>query len=183
MYFKNALYRGNNFLDTYNDNDHLITPKYAKGGSWLSIIGMSNSICTQATRLITNHAPISEYRARFFSSKGISCFYSSTQLEIHHHILCKCLLYSSYNRVGYVFSLIIDFLQCNPRVFCFLNNIGWLQSKNPLPPLHLMFIPQIFLLLSMSIPLLCSLIFKYNHLPWTAIEHCVTNCWYKKKKY
>jgi len=40
---KNAPYRGNQFLNTYNDDDYLVTPTYAKGGSWLKVIGKSNS--------------------------------------------------------------------------------------------------------------------------------------------
>ena len=113
MFFENAPYRENQFLDTYDDDDNLVTPTYAKGGSWLTTIGISNSICTRATRLITNHAPIGEYRARFFPNKNTSCPCSSTQLETRHHILRQCPLYKSYNRVGYVLSKIVDFLQSN----------------------------------------------------------------------
>ena len=81
MLFENAPYKGSQFLDTYNDDGHLIIPSYTKGGSWLNTIGISNSICARATRLITNHAPIGEYKARFFPREVNSCPCNNTQLE------------------------------------------------------------------------------------------------------
>jgi len=123
MFFENAPYRGSQFLDTYDDDDKLVTPTYTKGGSWLTTIGISNSICARATCLITNHAPIGEYRARFHPNKNTSCLCSSTQLETRHHILRQCPLYKGHNCVGYVLSKIVDFLQSNPRAFCFMDSI------------------------------------------------------------
>ena len=87
MFFENAPYKENHFLDIYGNDDHLITPTYSKGGSWLNTIGTSNSICARVTRLITNHAPTGEYRARFFLDKAILCPCNVAQLKTHHYIL------------------------------------------------------------------------------------------------
>ena len=125
-FFENSPYKGNNFLDTYDDDDHIILPTYTKGGGWLNTIGISNSLCTRATRLITNHAPIGEYRARFFPDKTNFCACNNNQLETRHHVLHECPLYRGYNYVGYVLSRIVDFLQTNPCAFCFLDSIEWL---------------------------------------------------------
>jgi len=64
--FQASNFKGNHFLDDVNN---IIKPTYVKGGSWLKIIGHSNSLCVHATRAITNHAPISKYRLRFFPKK------------------------------------------------------------------------------------------------------------------
>ena len=58
MFFKNTPYRENQSFNTYDDDNNLVTLTYTKGGSWLKFIGISNSICTQATQLITNYAPV-----------------------------------------------------------------------------------------------------------------------------
>jgi len=124
MFFENTPYKGNHFLDTYNNDDHLITPTYSKGGSWLNTIGTSNSICTRVTCLITNHAPTGEYGARFFPDKASLCPCNVAQLETRHHILHECPQFSRYNLAGYILSKIVSFLQINSRAFCFLDNIA-----------------------------------------------------------
>jgi len=55
-----------NFLDLLGDNLNPIKPSSSKGSPWLLQFGHSNSLCAQASRAITNHAPIGEYRLRFF---------------------------------------------------------------------------------------------------------------------
>ena len=73
MYFQASDLRGRNFLDL-NDNDNKpIQLSYSKGESWLKHFSVSNSLCTQVTRLITNHAPIGEYRKRFFPNEPTLC--------------------------------------------------------------------------------------------------------------
>lgn len=119
MFFENTLYRKNQFFNIYNNNDSLIIPIYTKGGSWLKVISISNFICAYTIWLIINHVSIGEYRAKFFSNKNISYLYNSTQLETCYYILYQCPLYSSYNYI----SKIVDFLQSNLQVFCFMDNI------------------------------------------------------------
>ena len=66
MMFQASELKENHFLDLLDSNNKIIEPAYAKGGSWLKLIGHLNSLYTRATRAITNHTPISKYRLRFF---------------------------------------------------------------------------------------------------------------------
>ena len=54
--------KGNHFLNLLDDDLNVIELSYSKGGPWLQAFGHSNSLCAQAVRAITNHAPIGEYR-------------------------------------------------------------------------------------------------------------------------
>ena len=54
--------KGNHFLDLLDNDLNSIKPSYTKGGLWLQMFGHSNSLCACATRAITNHAPIGEFR-------------------------------------------------------------------------------------------------------------------------
>ena len=87
MYFQASDLRGRNFLDLNDDNDEPIQPSYSKGGSWLKHFSVSNSLCAQVTRLITNHAPIGKYRKRFFPNEPTSCPCGQAPLETRDHIL------------------------------------------------------------------------------------------------
>ena len=73
MTFQASNHKGNQFLDLLDDDNNIIEPSYVKGGLWLKTIGHSNSLCTCATRAITNHAPIGEYRLRFFPREEFKC--------------------------------------------------------------------------------------------------------------
>ena len=54
--------KGNHFLDLLDDDLNVIEPSYTRSGPWLQAFGHSNSLCARASRAITNHAPIGEYR-------------------------------------------------------------------------------------------------------------------------
>ena len=71
--FQASNLKGNQFLDLVNDDNNIIEPTYVKEGSWLKMFGYLNSLCAHATRAITNHAPISKFRLRFFSRKEFKC--------------------------------------------------------------------------------------------------------------
>jgi len=64
--FTNSLKKGHYFLNFEDKKERVIKPTYAKGGSWLSVIGFTNLLCTRFTHMTTGHAPIGEYRQRFF---------------------------------------------------------------------------------------------------------------------
>ena len=49
------------FLDLVDNNFKEIELSYTKRGPWLQTFGYSNSLCTRATRAITNHVLIGEY--------------------------------------------------------------------------------------------------------------------------
>ena len=71
----------NYFLDLLDVNFNVIKPSYVKGGPWLQWFGHLNLLCVQATRAITNHAPISEYRLRFFPEEEFKCLCGSYPIE------------------------------------------------------------------------------------------------------
>jgi len=62
MTFQASDGRGNHFLDLLDDDLNAIEPHQVKGGLWLQFFGHFNLLCARATRAITNHAPIGEYR-------------------------------------------------------------------------------------------------------------------------
>jgi len=62
MTFQALEEKGKHFLDLLDDDLNAIEPSYTKDGPWLQSFGHSNSLCIYATRAITNHAPIGEYR-------------------------------------------------------------------------------------------------------------------------
>ena len=62
MTFQASDGKGHHFLDLLDDELNDIKPSYVKGGPWLQSFGHSNLLCARATRAITSHAPIGEYR-------------------------------------------------------------------------------------------------------------------------
>jgi len=84
------------FLELLGDNLNPIEPSYAKGGLWLKFFSHSNSLCTRASRVIVNHAPIEKYHLRFFPKKYFKCPYSLYPIELRRHILYNCMRYNYY---------------------------------------------------------------------------------------
>jgi len=87
IYFQASEYKRRNFLELNNHHHQLIHPIYPKSGAWLKHFGLSNSMCTHIMRLITNHAPIGEYRLRFFPKESFACICGEYSIEIRRHIL------------------------------------------------------------------------------------------------
>lgn len=79
------------------------------------------------TRLITNHAPTGEFRARFFPNLPTHCACGRTQTR--NHILFECLLYVRphmwfHSHVAFVshpsnLPLLLQWLDLNPLAFTF----------------------------------------------------------------
>ena len=81
----------NQFLDLLDNDNNIIELSYVKGGLWLKTFGHLNSLYACATRAITNHAPISEYRLRFFSREEFKCLCSLYPIELRYHMLWQPL--------------------------------------------------------------------------------------------
>ena len=73
MMFQASNFKGNQFLDLLDNDNNIIEPTYIKDGSQLKVFGHLNSLCAHTTRAITNHAPIGEYRLRFFPREEFKC--------------------------------------------------------------------------------------------------------------
>jgi len=108
------------FLDLLNSNDNIIELSYIKSGSWLKFFGYFNSLYARALRAITNHAPISEYRLRFFPREEFRCLCRLYPIETRCHILYECRRFNKYwNPRRDLSSHFVMFLEFNPSVFTF----------------------------------------------------------------
>jgi len=88
--------RGKQFLELRDDDSNNIEPSYVKDGLWLQAFGHSNTLCTYAMRVITNHAPIGEYKLRFFTKKEFKCPCGVYPIEFRRYILHDCSRFNSY---------------------------------------------------------------------------------------
>jgi len=123
MTFQASEGKGKNFLDLLDNNLNPIEPSYTKGGPWLQMFGHSNSLCAHAMRAITNHAPIREYRLRFFPSLDFSCPCNNYPIESRRHILHECKRFNGYwNPRRDALNHFVMFLTANPNVFAFTDN-------------------------------------------------------------
>jgi len=111
------------FLDLLDDNFNTIKPAYTKEGPWLQVFSHSNLLCAQATRAITNHALIGEYRLRFFSNEDFKYLCNDYPIESRRHILHECKRFNSYwNPRRDSLNHFIMFLIFNPNAFTFADN-------------------------------------------------------------
>jgi len=88
--------KGRQFLDLLDDNFNIIKPSYAKEGPWLQSFGHSNLLCVCATRAITNHVPIGEYRLRFFLNEEFKCLCGVYPIKSRRHILHEYRRFNGY---------------------------------------------------------------------------------------
>jgi len=120
MTFQVSEGKGKYFLDFLDTNLNLIKPSYTKGGPWLRMFGHFNSLCARATRAITNHAPIREFRLQFFPSLDFSCLCNNYPIETRRHILHECKRFNGYwNPRRDMLSHFVMFLTSNPNAFAF----------------------------------------------------------------
>ena len=120
MQFQASDSKENNFLDLLDNDFNSIEPSYIRGGPWLQAFGYSNSLCTHATRAITNHAPIGKYHLRFFPNEHFSCPCNEYPIKTRRHILHECRRFNGYwNPKRDSLSHFILFLTFNPKEFAF----------------------------------------------------------------
>jgi len=123
MTFQASDGKGNQFLNLLDNDLNDIEPSYSKGGPWLQAFGHSNSLCARAVRAITNHAPIGEYRLRFFPNINFKCPYNNYPIETRRHILHECQRFNGYwNPRRDTLSHFVMFLTANLNAFAFTNN-------------------------------------------------------------
>jgi hypothetical protein len=123
--FSRTAYRGRHFLSLKNpDSGNTEQPTYFKGGTWLP---HCDEPCKFArfVRMVTNHAPIGAYRARFFPGDDFESRFCpcGADFESRHHILTRCPEYD-YSRVTHgrapcTMYELLCFLEDNPRAFSF----------------------------------------------------------------
>ena len=83
----------------------------------------SKHLVTRTTRAIMNHAPIGEYRLRFFPSEDFKYSCGNYSIESRRHILHDCTRFNGYwNPRRDSLCHFIMFLIANPRAFAFIDN-------------------------------------------------------------
>ena len=123
MTFQTLDRKGRHFLDLVDNNYNIIEPAYTKEGPWLQVFSHSNSLCACATRAITNHTPIGEYRLRFFPNEDFKCPCSNYPIKTRRHILHECTRFNRYwNPRRDSLSHFTMFLIANPYAFAFSDN-------------------------------------------------------------
>jgi len=121
-YFAKSLKKGHYFLNFEDEKERVIKPTYAKGGSWLPVIGFTNSLCARFTRMTTGRAPIGEYRQRFFPHLPTSCPCGKAEVQTREHIVMECKRYDPSTRpCNIIINSFVHFLADNPEAFCFDN--------------------------------------------------------------
>jgi len=125
----NSLAVENNFPSIWFEREQLdlldnglcpVEPLFSKDSLWLLQFGHSNSLCSRATRAITNHTPIDEYRLRFFFRESFACPCGSYPIKTRRHVLYKCQRFNNYwNPRRDSLSHFSLFLQFNPSAFVF----------------------------------------------------------------
>jgi len=116
--------KGNQFLDLVDRDNNLLELSYIKGSPWLQNFSHSNSLCVRATRAITNHAPIGEYRLRFFPNKEFKCLYDQYPIKSRQYILYECKRFNKYwNSQRNSITHFVMFLERNHNAFAFSNDI------------------------------------------------------------
>ena len=124
MMFQASEGKGKNFLELLDDDLNVVEPSYAKGGPWLQLVGHSNLLCARATRAITNHAPIGEYRLRFFPNMEFSCPCNEYSIELRRYILYDCKRFNGYwNPRRDMLKHFVMFLNANLSAFAFNDSL------------------------------------------------------------
>jgi len=120
--FVNNLKKGQCFLSFEDEKQQVIKPTYAKEGSWLPFIGFINSLSTRFTHMTTGHAPIEEYRQRFFPHLLTSCPCGEAEVQTCEHIVMECNLHDpSTQPCNIIINSFVHFLADNPGAFSFDN--------------------------------------------------------------
>ena len=120
MTFQASDGKGHHFLNLLDNELYNIEPSHIKGGPWLQSLGHSNLLCARTTRAITSHAPIGEYRLRFFLCMDFSCPCNNYPIESRRHILYECCRFNRYwNPRRDTLNHFVMFLMANPNAFAF----------------------------------------------------------------
>jgi len=120
-FFAHPSSQGRYFLPLKGGIKNLLQPSYAKGEGWLPFIGKSVTLCARATRAILNHAPIGEFRQRFFPAECTQCPYGHCQVETCRHIFANCYRFAHFPLTDLVPTVknFVKFLKEHPSAFAF----------------------------------------------------------------
>ncbi|EKM75689.1 hypothetical protein AGABI1DRAFT_94747 [Agaricus bisporus var. burnettii JB137-S8] len=117
-YHIKTCFKGNSWYDIIDKEDNEVLPIHLQGGPWFQtyqgVKAADNSpLFARLMRVMCNHAPIGEYRVRFFPDKPYkSCQCDLKSPETQQHLLMR------YKYMRTLRGLIL-FLQHNPQAFSF----------------------------------------------------------------
>ncbi|EKM73547.1 hypothetical protein AGABI1DRAFT_96229 [Agaricus bisporus var. burnettii JB137-S8] len=129
-YHIKTCFKGNSWYDITDKEGNEVLPSHLQGGPWFQtyqgVKAADNSpLFARLMRVMCNHAPIGEYRVRFFPNepyKACQCDLKSP--ETRRHLLMVCSLFvrrtNHYDLDGITtIRGLILFLQDNPQAFSF----------------------------------------------------------------
>lgn len=118
--FRDKKYIGNNFLTLYESKDVPLVPTHLNQGPWMRKTGHSNTLTARLAHSVTGHAPIGEYRSRFFPLEPTSCR-CGFPLESVRHVYRDCPLFERESRPGRQvrYQWLTTFLESNAGAFAF----------------------------------------------------------------
>ena len=110
------------FLNFEDKKKRVIKLTYVKGGSWLPVIGFTNSLCACFTHMTTGHTSIGEYIQRFFPHLPTSCPCGKAKVQTREHIVMECDRHDpSMQPCNIIINSFVHFLADNPEAFSFDN--------------------------------------------------------------
>jgi len=119
--FQTSDLKESQFLNLLDGDDNIIELLYIKVGAWLKFFSHFNSLCARASKAITDHAPMREYRLRFFSREEFKCLCGSYPIESRQHILHEYKRFNGYwNPQRDFISHFVMFLELNSSAFTFV---------------------------------------------------------------
>ncbi|KAF7761205.1 hypothetical protein Agabi119p4_10614 [Agaricus bisporus var. burnettii] len=130
-YHIKSCFKGNSWYEITNKEGNKILPSHLQGGPWFQTyqgVKAANNLplFARLMQVMCNHAPIGEYRVRFFSKepyKSCQCDLKSPETRQHLLMVCPVLVrqINHYNLDGIttIRSLIL-FLQDNLQAFSFV---------------------------------------------------------------
>ena len=138
--FNCSTIQGWHFLPLRDRNQWFLQSSYSKEGSWLLYIGQLVTLCARATRAILNHAPIGEYKQRFFPAECTQCPCGHYQVETCWHIFANYLRFAHSLLIdpSLLVKDFVDFLKEHPDAFAFS------PQEWPLPPSELPWVLNCF---------------------------------------
>ncbi|EKM73852.1 hypothetical protein AGABI1DRAFT_133977 [Agaricus bisporus var. burnettii JB137-S8] len=129
-YHIQTCFKGNSWYEITDKEGNEVLPSHLQGGPWFQtyqgVKAADNSpLFARLMRVMCNHAPIGEYRVRFFPNEPYkSCQCDLKSPETRQHILMVCHLFvrrtNHYDLDGITtIRGLILFLQDNPQAFSF----------------------------------------------------------------
>lgn len=97
-----------------------LVPTHLNSGPWMRKTGHSHALTARLVRCTTRHAPIGEYRSRFFKEESYACRCGVLR-ETVQHVLYDCPRYGWEDKPNrqLCYAWLVEFLTENEGAFAF----------------------------------------------------------------